>query len=175
MKKVNFSILTSIILILFSCEMNQTSVGISNWSDDGKVYKWHLGSESAVDVAANVDNAMKDKDYTLLRNFLSDTVRITSSNGTIYDVDSFINRRIEIDSILESRNATLNWEYSNIFTVDLDPTRGGEHVHVNYSGKYEDENGADTWNAINRYYVIDGKVVWWDTYAQEIIDTETEQ
>ncbi len=175
MKKANFSILTPIILILFSCEMNQSSVGISNWSDDGKVYKWHLGSESAVDVATNVDNAMKDKDYTLLRNFLSDTVRITSSNGTIYDVDSFINRRIEIDSILESRNATLNWEYSNIFTVDLDPTRGGEHVHVNYSGKYEDENGADTWNAINRYYVIDGKVVWWDTFAQEIIDTETEQ
>ena len=175
MKKANFSILAPIILILFSCEMNQSSVGISNWSDDGKVYKWHLGSESAVDVATNVDNAMKDKDYTLLRNFLSDTVRITSSNGTIYDVDSFINRRIEIDSILESRNATLNWEYSNIFTVDLDPTRGGEHVHVNYSGKYEDENGADTWNAINRYYVIDGKVVWWDTFAQEIIDTETEQ
>ena len=175
MKKANFSILAPIILILFSCEMNQSSVGISNWSDDGKVYKWHLGSESAVDVATNVDNAMKDKDYTLLRNFLSDTVRITSSNGTIYDVDSFINRRIEIDSILESRNATLNWEYSNIFTVDLDPTRGGEHVHVNYSGKYEDENGVDTWNAINRYYVIDGKVVWWDTFAQEIIDTETEQ
>ena len=175
MKKANFSILAPIILILFSCEMNQSSVGISNWSDDGKVYKWHLGSESAVDVATNVDNAMKDKDYTLLRNFLSDTVRITSSNGTIYDVDSFINRRIEIDSILESRNATLNWEYSNIFTVDLDPTRGGEHVHVNYSGKYEDKNGADTWNAINRYYVIDGKVVWWDTFAQEIIDTETEQ
>ena len=175
MKKANFSILAPIILILFSCEMNQSSVGISTWSDDGKVYKWHLGSESAVDVATNVDNAMKDKDYTLLRNFLSDTVRITSSNGTIYDVDSFINRRIEIDSILESRNATLNWEYSNIFTVDLDPTRGGEHVHVNYSGKYEDKNGADTWNAINRYYVIDGKVVWWDTFAQEIIDTETEQ
>ena len=37
-----------------------------------------------------------------------------------------------------------------------------------------DENGADTWNSINRYYVIDGKVVWWDTFTQEIIDTETE-
>lgn len=174
MKKTNFSIIISSFLILFSCEMNQSSVGISNWSDDGKVYKWHLGSESAVDVAKNLDDAMKDKDYTLLRNFLSDTVRITSSNGAVYDADSFINRRIEIDSILESRNASLNWEYSNIFTVDLDPTRGGEHVHVNYSGKYEDENGADTWNSINRYYVIEGKVVRWDTFTQDIIDKDTE-
>ena len=40
--------------------------------------------------------------------------------------------------------------------------------------KYEDENGADTWNSINRYYVIEGKVVWWDTFTQDIIDTETE-
>ena len=117
---------------------------------------------------------MKDKDYTLLRNFLSDTVRITSSNGTVYSADSFIKRRIEIDSILESRSATLNWQYSNIFTVDLDPLRGGEHVHVNYSGKYEDENGRDTWNSINRYYVIEGKIVWWDTFTQDIIDIESE-
>ena len=117
MKKPNFSILFLGVMILFSWQMNQKSVGISNWSDDGKVYKWHLGSESAVDVAANLDKAMKEKDYTLLRNFLSDTVRITSSNGTEYNADSFIDRRIEIDSILESRNATLNWEYSNIFSV----------------------------------------------------------
>ena len=76
-------------------------------------------------------------------------------------------------STIPSRNASLNWEYSNIFSVDLDPTRGGEHVHVNYSGKYEDENGADTWNSINRYYVIGGKVVWWDIFTQDIIDTES--
>ena len=167
----------SILFVLFlfpSCDTSDKSVGLSNWSDDGKVYKWHLGTESAVDVAANLDKAMKDKDYTLLRNFLSDTVRITSSNGTVYSADSFIKRRIEIDSILESRSATLNWQYSNIFTVDLDPLRGGEHVHVNYSGKYEDENGRDTWNSINRYYVIEGKVVWWDTFTQDIIDIESE-
>ena len=174
MKKINLLSLLCVLFLFASCDTSNKSVGISNWSDDGKVYKWHLGSESAVDVAVNLDKAMKEKDYTLLRNFLSDTVRITSSNGTEYNADSFIDRRIEIDSILESRNATLNWEYSNIFSVDLDPTRGGEHVHVNYSGKYEDENGADTWNSINRYYVIDGKVVWWNTFTQEIIDTETE-
>ena len=100
MKKTNFSILFFGVIILVSCQMNQKSVGVSNWSDDGKVYKWHLGSENAIDVAANIDKAMKEKDYTLLRNFLSDTIRITSSNGTEYNADSFIDRRIEIDSIL---------------------------------------------------------------------------
>ena len=174
MKKFSFLSLLNFLFLFTSCDTNNKSVGLSTWSDDGKVYKWHLGSESAVDVAVNLDKAMKDKDYTLLRNFLSDTVRITSSNGTVYNADSFIKRRIEIDSILESRSATLNWQYSNIFTVDLDPLRGGEHVHVNYSGKYEDENGKDTWNSINRYYVIEGKVVWWDTFTQDIIEIESE-
>ena len=78
-------------MIFFSCQMNQKSVGISNWSDDGKVYKWHLGTENAVDVAINVDKAMQSRDYTLLRNFLSDTVTITASNGVSYDLESFIN------------------------------------------------------------------------------------
>ena len=174
MKNFNLLSLLCVLFLFTSCDTSNKSVGLSNWSDDGKVYKWQLGTESAVDVAANLDKAMKDKDYTLLRNFLSDTVRITSSNGTEYNADSFIKRRIEIDSILESRSASLNWQYSNIFSVDLDPSRGGEHVHVNYSGKYEDENGIDTWNSINRYYVIEGKVVWWDTFTQEIIDTESE-
>ena len=174
MKNFNLLSLLCVLFLFTSCDTSNKSVGLSNWSDDGKVYKWHLGTESAVDVAANLDKAMKDKDYTLLRNFLSDTVRITSSNGTEYNADSFIKRRIEIDSILESRSATLNWQYSNIFSVDLDPKRGGEHVHVNYTGKYEDENGKDTWNSINRYYVIEGKVVWWDTFTQEIIDIESE-
>ena len=174
MKKFSFLSLLYVLFLFTSCDINNNSVGLSTWSDDGKVYKWHLGTESAVDVAANLDKAMKDKDYTLLRNFLSDTVRITSSDGTVYNADSFIKRRIEIDSILESRSASLNWQYSNIFSVDLDPSRGGEHVHVNYSGKYEDENGIDTWNSINRYYVIEGKVVWWDTFTQDIIEIESE-
>ena len=161
-----------------SCDISNKSVGLSNWSDDGKVYKWHLGTENAVDVAINVDKAMQSRDYALLRNFLSDTVRITASNGVSYDLESFITRRNEIDSIVDSRNATLEWTFSNIYSVDLDPTRGGEHVSVTYSGKYEDENGKDTWNSINRYYVIDGKVVFKPqkseeaTYAKKILKSE---
>ncbi len=172
MKKFVFSTILVSFVFLISCDGNKNSVGISNWSDNGDVYKWHLGSENAIDVASNLDKAMKKKDYILLKTFLSDTVRIVSSNGSEYDAESFIKRRIEIDSILESRNAFLNWEYSNIFSVDLDPSRGGEHVHVNYSGKYEDKNGIDTWNSINRYYIIEGKVVWWDIFTQDIIDTK---
>ena len=90
----------------------------------------------------------------------------------MYDLESFITRRLEIDSIVDSRNASLKWEFSNIYSVDLDPTRGGEHVSVTYSGEYKDENGKDTWNSINRYYVMDGKVVWWNTFNQDIIDSE---
>ena len=172
MKKINFLTLLSALFLFASCDTGNNSIGLSNWSDDGKVYKWHLGTENAVDVAINVDKAMQNRDYTLLRNFLSDTVSITASNGVKYDLESFITRRIEIDSIVDSRNASLKWEFSNIYSVDLDPTRGGEHVSVTYSGEYEDENGKDTWNSINRYYIIEGKVVWWDIFTQDIIDTK---
>ena len=174
MKKFNLLSLLCILFLFASCDTNNKSVGLSNWSDDGKTYKWHLGTENAIDVAINVDKAMQSKDYNLLRNFLSDTVRITASNGVSYDLESFITRRNEIDSIVDSRNASLEWEFNNIYSVDLDPSRGGEHVSVTYSGKYEDENGKDTWNSINRYYVIDGKVVWWNTFNQDIIDQDTE-
>jgi len=174
MKKFDLLSLLCVLFLFTSCNNSDKSVGLSNWSDDGKVYKWHLGTENAVNVAVNVDKAMQERDYNLLRNFLSDTVSITTSNGVNYNLDSFITRRLEIDSIVDSRNATLEWELSNVYSVDLDPSRGGEHVSVTYLGKYEDENGKNTWNSINRYYVIEGKVVWWNTFNQDIIDSENE-
>ena len=174
MKKFDLLSLLCVLFLFTSCNNSDKSVGLSNWSDDGKVYKWHLGTENAVNVAVNVDKAMKERDYNLLRNFLSDTASITTSNGVNYNLDTFITRRLEIDSIVDSRNATLEWELSNVYSVDLDPSRGGEHVSVTYLGKYEDENGKNTWNSINRYYVIEGKVVWWNTFNQDIIDSENE-
>ena len=174
MKKFDLLSLLCVLFLFTSCNNSDKSVGLSNWSDDGKVYKWHLGTENAVNVAVNVDKAMKERDYNLLRNFLSDTASITTSNGVNYNPDTFITRRLEIDSIVDSRNATLEWELSNVYSVDLDPSRGGEHVSVTYLGKYEDENGKNTWNSINRYYVIEGKVVWWNTFNQDIIDSENE-
>ena len=94
MKKINFLTLLSALFLFASCDTGNNSIGLSNWSDDGKVYKWHLGTENAVDVAINVDKAMQNRDYTLLRNFLSDTVSITASNGVKYDLESFITRRL---------------------------------------------------------------------------------
>ncbi len=172
MKKFNLLSPLCVLFLFISCDTSNKSVGLSNWSDDGKVYKWHLGTENAVNVAVNVDKAMQERDYNQLRNFLSDSVSITTSNGVNYDLDSFITRRLEVDSIVDSRNATLEWEFSNVYSVDLDPSRGGEHVSVTYLGRYEDENGKNTWNSINRYYVIEGKVVWWNTFNQDIIDSE---
>ena len=64
MKKIKFLTILSIFFLFASCDKAHNSVGLSNWSDDGKVYKWHLGTDKAVDVAVNVDKAMQGKDYT---------------------------------------------------------------------------------------------------------------
>ena len=172
MKKINLLSLLCVLFLCASCDTSNKSVGLSNWSDDGKVYKWHLGTENAVDVAINVDKAMQSKDYTLLRNFLSDTVRITASNGVSYDLESFITRRNEIDSIVDSRNATLEWTFSNIYSVDLDPTRGGEHVYADYIMNYDDGEQKGGVNAELRFYIIDGKIVTVNQFNQGIIMEE---
>ena len=165
----------TVALFIFSCNTPERSVGMTAW-EGVEDMKWHIGTQSAVDIAKAMDAAWQARNYDEMRNYISDTATITSANGyTFESVDAFIERRKSNDSVWDSNGSTFEWSFTNLFSVDLDPTRGGEHVHVNYSGKYEDKNGADTWNAINRYYVIDGKVVWWDTFAQEIIDTETEQ
>ena len=47
-------LLTLIVAGLFySCTNEQKSIGMTTWSDDGKEYKFFLGTQEAVDVVLN--------------------------------------------------------------------------------------------------------------------------
>ena len=137
--------------------------------------KWHIGTQDAVDVAKNMDSAWKAKDYETMRTFISDTATITATNGfTFTDVDEFIESRKRQDSRRDSLGATFDWKFTNLFSVDLDPSTGGEHVHVDYYGTYTLDGKEDNFRVMNRYYVIDGKIVVWNSYSQEIIEPKEE-
>ena len=47
--------LTIIAIFLVSCNSQERSVGFNDWSDDGKEYKFHLGTESSIDVVKEFD------------------------------------------------------------------------------------------------------------------------
>ena len=155
-------------------EEPERAVGMSDWAGVEDM-KWHIGTQDAVDVAKNMDSAWKAKDYETMRTFISDTATITATNGFTFDSpDEFIESRKRRDSVITSNGATFDWKFTNLFSVDLDPTTGGEHVHVDYYGMYTKHGKEDNFRVMNRYYVIDGKIVVWNSYSQEIIEPKEE-
>ena len=187
----NFKLIIAIIIlsaISYSCnnsavqrmsekinpEEPERAVGMSDWAGVEDM-KWHIGTQDAVDVAKNMDSAWKAKDYETMRTFISDTATITATNGFTFDSpDEFIESRKRRDSVITSNGATFDWKFTNLFSVDLDPTTGGEHVHADYYGMYTKDGKEDNFRVMNRYYVIDGKIVVWNSYSQEIIEPKEE-
>ena len=53
--------------------------------------------------------------------------------------------------------------------VDLDPTRGGEHVHADYVMNYDDGENKAGVNTVLRFYIIEGKIVTVNQFNQSII------
>ena len=47
-------------------------------------------------------------------------------------------------------------------------------MHVDYYGTYTLDGKEDNFRVMNRYYVIDGKIVVWNSYSQEIIEPKEE-
>ena len=187
----NFKLIIAIIIlsaISYSCnnsavqrmsekinpEEPERAVGMSDWAGVEDM-KWHIGTQDAVDVAKNMDSAWRAKDYETMRTFISDTATITATNGFTFDSpDEFIESRKRRDSVITSNGATFDWKFTNLFSVDLDPTTGGEHVHADYYGMYTKDGKEDNFRVMNRYYVIDGKIVVWNSYSQEIIEPKEE-
>ena len=177
----NFKLIITIIIlsgISYSCnnsavqrmmEDPERSVGMSTWAGVEDM-KWHLGTQDAIEVVKTFNNAWQSRDYETLRSVCSDTVQFTSGNGKTNNIDEFVQVRIDADSRRDSLGATFTWKSTNLFSVDLDPTFGGEHVNVYVDAEYTEGDLVDRFRAINHAYVIDGKIVRWGFYGQDIID-----
>ena len=180
----NFKLIITIIIlsgISYSCNNSavqrmmeepvepERSVGMSTWAGVEDM-KWHLGTQDAIEVVKAFNNAWQSRDYETLRSVCSDTVQFTSGNGNTNTIDEFIQVRIDADARRDSLGATFTWKSTNLFSVDLDPTFGGEHVNVYVDAEYTEGNLVDKFRAINHAYVIDGKIVRWGFYGQDIID-----
>ena len=163
--------LTIIIAALFySCATEQKSIGMTTWSDDGKEYKFFLGTQKAVDLVMKYDEFSDSREYQKAFELFADTASITYYDGnkvTPTELFDFFKRR---DSVYDANGATLNWNLVNVFSVDIDPTRGGEHVTADYVVNFDDGENQSSFNSILRYYILDGKIVWVNQFNQSVID-----
>ena len=161
-----------IALFLMSCDPVQRSVGFTTWSDDGSEYKFYLGTEASIDVVKAFDAAAQAKTYDDFHEIFADSATLTYQNGQKDTVEDFIELNLVRDSILDANNATLTWEPQYAFSVDIDPTRGGEHVNMMYLGTYTEGEEESQFNANLWFFVEDGKIITVNQYNQAIVNED---
>jgi hypothetical protein len=167
MKTIKLATLLIIIVSLnFSCETNTTerSIGFTTWSDDGEVYKWHLGTDAAVDLVVNLDKVWAEQNYSEMRVFFADTAKFYFRDGKFFDnTNDFIN---EI-STQEAGNSS-SWKFLSAYSVDLDPLRGGEHVQASFEVTNKSGDSITKREYHEQYYVKDNKIVQWRQFSLPI-------
>ena len=168
----NLLLILFTITFLSSCVNEPRSIGMTTWSDDGKEYKFHLGTEDAVDVVRKYDNLFNNKDWEGAKEIFADTASITYFNGQKVTPADMIEMSRKRDSSYVANNIDYKWNLQGAFSVDLDPTRGGEHVSANYYITYDDGENKSSFNSILRFYIIGDKIVWVNQFNQAIIEQE---
>jgi hypothetical protein len=159
-------------MLFFACEPVKQSVGFTKWSDDGSEYKFYLGTESSIDVVKAFDAAAQAKTYDDFHEIFADSATLTYQNGQKDTVEDFIELNLVRDSILDANNATLTWEPQYALSVDIDPTRGGEHVNMMYLGTYTEGEEKSQFNANLWFFVQDGKIISVNQYNQAIVNED---
>ena len=168
MKK--YYLIIIIAALFYSCATEQKSIGMTTWSDDGKEYKFFLGTQEAVDLVMNYDEFTDSREYQKAFELFADTASITYYNGnkvTPAELFDFFKSR---DSVYDANGATQYCFWGSEWLLDIDPTRGGEHVTADYVVNFDDGENQSSFNSILRYYILDGKIVWVTQFNQSFID-----
>ena len=127
---------------------------------------WHLGTEEAVQVVKDLDEKWAAEDYDAMRGFFADTAVCYFSDGRVAkSADEFI-----VMLKAEDEGSEISWSFDYAYSVDLDPTRGGEHVQAGFTGTSV-KAGVETKKRYHEsYYVIEGKIVLWNQYTTDILE-----
>ena len=171
MKKLTVYILFSLFLI--SCQNTERSVGFVTGLD-GNEYKYCLGTEDAIDVVKKFDSLSATKNYDEYSTIFADSASFTYGSGEKNDLSQFIELNKRRDSILIASNATMKWDLTYAFSVDIAPNIGGEYVNALYNVSYEDGENDGKFNANVWFFVQDGKIINLNQYNQSVIEEETD-
>lgn len=125
--------------------------------------QWHLGTEEAIQLVKDLDKAWAADDYDNLRTFFADTCEFYFADGrTASSPQEFV------ETLQAEDNGEATWTFDYAYSVDLDPTMGGEHVQAGFTGTSV-KDGVETRKRYHEsYYVVQGKVVMWNQYTREM-------
>lgn len=131
--------------------------------------KFHLGTEEAVQVVKDLDEKWAAFDYEGMKSFFVDTAEFYFPDGRIAkSPDEFVEMLKEENEDEED----ISWTFDYAFSVDLDPTRGGEHVQAGFTGTSTKDGKEEKKYYHESYYVIDGKIVSWRQYTIDANEDE---
>ena len=134
--------------------------------------KWHLGTEDAVEIVKKIDEVWAKKDYEALRPYLADTAKFYFADGMVAKSSSEF---IEYLSKGNEENPDHSWTFDYAFSVDLDPSQGGEHVQAGFTGTEMKDSVAVKTIYHESYYIIDGKVITWNQFDMDVKQEEKEE
>ena len=128
--------------------------------------KWHLGTEDAVKLVRDLDKVWAASDFEAMGAYFADTAKFFFPDGMVLkSADEFI-------KLVSEDWEDHTWTFDYAYSVDLDPSRGGEHVQAGFTGSFV-EDGVETKDHVHEsYYVVEGKIVMWRQYKMEIKEKE---
>jgi hypothetical protein len=158
----------AIVVFVVSCSPKETeslpverSIGFNTFLPEKK---WHLGTDQAIQVVRDLDVVWAKKDYAAMKGFFADTAKCYFPDGRIAtSPDQFI-------EFVKSENegSDVSWTFDYAFSVDLDPTMGGEHVQAGFTVTVIAKGDTALSRVHESYYIIDGKIVMWNQYKMLI-------
>ena len=163
------NLMSIVVILLIAClNLNATnppgkdrSIGFSTALPD---HKFHLGTEAAIQVVKDLDKAWAKRDYKAMKRLFADTAKCFFSDGRVAkSSDEFV--KIVEENFEGSED---NWTFDYVYSVDLDPSQGGEHVQAGFTGTSVKDGVTEKKSYHESYYVIEGKIVMWTQYTLNI-------
>ena len=98
-----------------------------------------------------------------MREFFVDSVQVTDPTGKT------INNFEEFKAGLEAEDPTISWTFQYAYSVDIDPSQGGEHVQAGFKVTVPGEEDDVTEYYIHEsYFIRDEKIVTLSQFKQAI-------
>ena len=137
----------------------ERSIGFITTYPDDKLY---LGTEAAIQLVKDLDQAWSNRDYDAMRPFLADTAKFSFADGrSATSADEFL-KIIEADD-----DGSESWTFDIAYSIDLNPEIGGEHVQAGFTGTSIKESDTTKTYYHESYYIVEGKVISWNQYTQK--------
>ena len=129
--------------------------------------KWHLGTQEAIDHVISLDKLWVAKDFEAMRGHFVDTLKVTNWDGVMFTNFDALKASQEADS------AEVSWTFDYAYSVDINPSMGGEHVQAGFTVSSPKEDGTvEKYLVHESYYIIDQKIVTLSQYKQAAAQSE---